>query len=148
MKSCRKCKKYLSCTKLCSEVRSYVDQDFTPNRELTIDPVQLENYEVGGKCWFGTTKTNTKLIYELYFLDKLPPRIISNHINLSIRHIFRIIKELKTTIPDDNLVSSKILRMHFLEYIPFRAIANELSTPITYVYKCVTRHIFKVASGK
>jgi predicted DNA-binding protein YlxM (UPF0122 family) len=122
-----------------SEREEYVNQDYVPRSEELRTTVENNEFE---DIW-GTSKSEKRLIYELYFLDDMDVNEIIYHISYSRRQVFRIIKKLRDEI--DNYCNTKltkdILRLHFIYKLYYEEISNILNCDAEYARVTITSYI-------
>lgn len=96
---CGKCPKRNSCTKLCEEVKRYVNQDCAPMGAFIMDSTKIENFD---ESFFDpkepskdyTSRQLKRLIIELYFEGKTQQEI-AYHLPCSQSYISQTIKKFK-----------------------------------------------------
>ncbi len=141
---CSSCEKREYCTELCKEAEEYVNQDYVPQREY-VSPSAFN----GGLCNFRDIeypecrKSERRIIYELYFLDKRPVEDIAYHVSYSTAQIYNIINQLKNNIDSSNLVRDKILKLHFVEEKPYAVIIEECNTDKYYLTRVIQTYLRK-----
>lgn len=92
MDLCTDCPKRATCTSLCEKAKEIVDQDYVSQKELLFGDI---GQEVKGTEWPNTTKSNKKLITEMYFLDKRTQEEIAYQLGVSQQYVSKIVKEMK-----------------------------------------------------
>lgn len=137
---CQDCKKRSSCTKLCAEAELFINQDCCFDKSVFCDVDKV----VKPYTW-GSSASNNKLIYELYFLDRKSIRYISCYINLSVRRIQQIVHKFRSGIEEFSGMRSKILFAHFSELESNKGkIASSLAVTDRYVQAVIRDYLMEM----
>lgn len=137
---CLKCSRRAGCGVLCATALSYAGQD-TVGRDYGVYLVDDCDRYSEPFSW-GSGKSNARLIYELYFLDRKSVRgYITCYVNLSSAKIFDIVKRMRRSIVNDGTLKSKILHLHFHKGKSPSQIKRYLKCSQAYVYEVIDSYV-------
>lgn len=135
---CKKCSRRESCIDLCATAEDYVNKDVRPiGIELGVE--NINNFSTPME--WGTTTSEYRLVYCLYFLDKKIVSEIAYHVLYSRQQIYNIInslKEIPEDLPEEEI---KILKMHFIDGKNVEAISKDLNAWFPRIYRIIRKHI-------
>lgn len=130
------------------ERRAYVNQDSGTHRELYINPGVCDS-----KNWdspWGANRSDYIVVYELYFLDKMPITEIAYHVKYSTQYIRDIVSNLKTNIEKEEIKdkrylekSKDILRSHFIDGKSVTEISKIFNTDAGWVSRKIKSYLLK-----
>lgn len=139
---CGKCNKRSECTELCEKAEEYANKDYTPCREFISGKVPDPKRGTRYIKWPEINKSNTRLIYEMHFLDGEGSTYISQYINMPKSTIYDVINRFKENIYTMSKSEQNILNKHFVEYEDkLINIANLLDIPVSYVSETIEKYI-------
>lgn len=91
--NCLNCPLYSSCTALCNEAESYVNQDYIKQIDLLIGKVEMSS-----TCLINVTKNKEILIIEEYFFNRKKHKEIAEMIDVSRPYVTKTIKKYKAIL--------------------------------------------------
>jgi len=121
----------------------YINQDYISQKE-TLWP-NFNNFDISDEdpsIW-GTSKSNNRLIYELYYLDNMEVSEIIYHVKYAESTIFKLIQILKENISFFAITKTQkeILVRHFIKKQSHRVISETCGISLKYVYKVILSYL-------
>lgn len=137
---CTNCKRREKCKRLCAKALKYANEEYKETRELPVGKVKYLNYE---EIWpEPTSKSESKLVYEMHFLDGMKVEDISFHITMAEEDIADIIYRLRNNVDKDiTKKKNQILVLHFLKGLNLTQAAKIVGVSKPYAHYVISEYL-------
>lgn len=124
-----------------SEREEYVNQDCVCRSEELLATIENRPFEY---VW-GTSKPEKKLVYELYFLDRMQVSEIIYHVSYGRSYVYEIVEKILAGIDNKNFTTlqKNILKSHFKDRYSYDEIAAINNCEYDYVSRTVLRYLYR-----